>query len=147
MKKSLFAAAGILALVMSACAPATPTATPVGKPAATPTAASASVAPTVAPNPAAPTAPAAPASTAAPAAPAGSRPFAALGPADRSKVGKAPPPVTINIAEKYVATIKTSKGDIQVELDPAAAPQTVNSRRDVHQPVRRVARSARKVSP
>ncbi|MBP8241509.1 MAG: peptidylprolyl isomerase [Thermoflexales bacterium] len=127
LKKSLFAAAGILALVMSACAPATPTPTPVGKPAAVPTAAAVSVAPTVAPNPAATTVPAAPASTAAPAAPAGSRPFAALSPADRSKVGKAPPPVTINVAKKYVATIKTSKGDIQVELDPSAAPQTVNN--------------------
>ncbi|HLF76113.1 MAG TPA: peptidylprolyl isomerase [Dehalococcoidia bacterium] len=37
------------------------------------------------------------------------------------------PPMTIDTTRKYVATIKTSKGDIQVELDPSQAPESVNS--------------------
>lgn len=56
-----------------------------------------------------------------------SRPFAALSPEARSNVGNAPPPIKIDVTKKYIATIKTSKGEIKVELDPTAAPQTVNN--------------------
>jgi peptidyl-prolyl cis-trans isomerase B (cyclophilin B) len=37
------------------------------------------------------------------------------------------PPMTIDTTRKYVATIKTTKGDIQVQLDPSQAPESVNS--------------------
>lgn len=50
-----------------------------------------------------------------------------MSPADRAKVGKAPPAMAIDVGKKYIATIRTSKGDIVVELDPSAAPQTVNN--------------------
>jgi cyclophilin family peptidyl-prolyl cis-trans isomerase len=40
---------------------------------------------------------------------------------------KEPPPMTIDQAKKYTATIDTSCGKITVELDPKAAPKTVNS--------------------
>jgi cyclophilin family peptidyl-prolyl cis-trans isomerase/predicted DsbA family dithiol-disulfide isomerase len=56
-----------------------------------------------------------------------SRPFAQLPPEQRTRVGSAPPPLTIDTSKKYIATIKTRKGDIVVELDPSAAPQTVNN--------------------
>jgi cyclophilin family peptidyl-prolyl cis-trans isomerase len=39
----------------------------------------------------------------------------------------APPPLTIDPAKSYTATFKTEKGDIVVELDPEAAPETVNN--------------------
>lgn len=39
----------------------------------------------------------------------------------------APPALTIDPAKRYLATIKTKKGDIQVELYPAEAPQAVNA--------------------
>lgn len=55
------------------------------------------------------------------------RPFAKLSAAQRSKVGTAVPPMTIDVTHKYLATIHTAKGEIQVELDPSAAPQTVNN--------------------
>lgn len=35
--------------------------------------------------------------------------------------------MAIDKSKKYIATIKTSKGEIKVELDPSAAPQTVNN--------------------
>lgn len=38
-----------------------------------------------------------------------------------------PPEMTINVNKKYVATIKTEKGDIIVELYPDKAPNTVNN--------------------
>jgi cyclophilin family peptidyl-prolyl cis-trans isomerase len=38
-----------------------------------------------------------------------------------------PPPMTIDPKETYVATMVTSCGAIAIELDPKAAPQTVNS--------------------
>jgi peptidyl-prolyl cis-trans isomerase B (cyclophilin B) len=41
--------------------------------------------------------------------------------------GSAPPPLTIDTSKKYIATIKTARGEIVVELDPSAAPQTVNN--------------------
>jgi len=37
------------------------------------------------------------------------------------------PSLTIDAGRTYVATIKTSKGDIQIQLDPKAAPEAVNS--------------------
>jgi peptidyl-prolyl cis-trans isomerase B (cyclophilin B) len=37
------------------------------------------------------------------------------------------PPVTIDTSRKYSVTLKTTKGDIQVELDPSQAPESVNS--------------------
>jgi peptidyl-prolyl cis-trans isomerase B (cyclophilin B) len=40
---------------------------------------------------------------------------------------KAPPPMTIDVNKKYAATIQTSKGNIVLELDPKAAPLTVNN--------------------
>lgn len=40
---------------------------------------------------------------------------------------QAPPPMTIDVKKTYVATIKTAKGDIVVELYPKDAPQTVNN--------------------
>lgn len=39
----------------------------------------------------------------------------------------APPPMTIDTAKEYRATIETARGDIVVELYPKAAPQTVNN--------------------
>jgi cyclophilin family peptidyl-prolyl cis-trans isomerase len=40
---------------------------------------------------------------------------------------KEPPPMTVDAAKKYTATIDTSCGKITVDLDPKAAPKTVNS--------------------
>lgn len=62
-----------------------------------------------------------------PAAQGAARPFAQLSPGERTRVGSAPPPLTIDPAQKYIATIKTAKGDIVVELNAQAAPQTVNN--------------------
>ncbi len=67
-----------------------------------------------------------PANTAS-ATPDPSRPYASLDAKARSNIGTAIPPLTIDTTKKYVATIKTSKGDIVVELNPQAAPQTVNN--------------------
>jgi peptidylprolyl isomerase/peptidyl-prolyl cis-trans isomerase B (cyclophilin B) len=39
----------------------------------------------------------------------------------------APPPMTIDAARKYTASFDTSCGNITIELDPKAAPKTVNS--------------------
>lgn len=39
----------------------------------------------------------------------------------------AAPAMTIDAAKTYVATIKTGKGDVTIELDPQTAPQTVNN--------------------
>jgi len=55
------------------------------------------------------------------------RPFAQLSPSERTRVGSAPPPLTIDPTQKYIATLKTAKGDIVVELNAQAAPQTVNN--------------------
>ncbi|HKY75064.1 MAG TPA: peptidylprolyl isomerase [Acidimicrobiia bacterium] len=38
-----------------------------------------------------------------------------------------PPPMTIDAAKKYTATMETSCGKIEIELDPKTAPKTVNS--------------------
>ncbi len=46
---------------------------------------------------------------------------------DRNDMYDAPPETVIDPNRDYVATIVTEKGDIVVELDAAAAPQTVNN--------------------
>ncbi len=48
-------------------------------------------------------------------------------PAARADMYDAPPPMQIDTSKTYVATISTTKGDIVVELDDEAAPQTVNN--------------------
>jgi cyclophilin family peptidyl-prolyl cis-trans isomerase len=48
-------------------------------------------------------------------------------PTPRPGLVPAPPPQTIDAAASYVATIKTAKGDIVVQLDAQAAPITVNN--------------------
>jgi peptidyl-prolyl cis-trans isomerase B (cyclophilin B) len=58
---------------------------------------------------------------------AGDRPYAALSPEERGRIGTQPPALTIDTTKKYIATIRTAKGEIKVELDPSAAPQTVNN--------------------
>ncbi len=40
---------------------------------------------------------------------------------------KSAPPMTIDAGKSYIATIKTDKGDIFVEMYPKDAPQTVNN--------------------
>ncbi|MCL5952651.1 MAG: peptidylprolyl isomerase [Chloroflexi bacterium] len=64
-------------------------------------------------------------SAATPAATSGNA--AKLPPQERSNMYQAPPPMTIDVKKTYVATIKTAKGDIVVELYPKDAPQTVNN--------------------
>ncbi len=61
----------------------------------------------------------------APATPSGHA--AKLQPQQRSEMYKSAPPMTIDVNKKYVATIKTTKGDIVVELYPKDAPQHVNN--------------------
>ena len=39
----------------------------------------------------------------------------------------APPPLVIDKAKRYVATLETDKGNIVIELDAANAPRTVNN--------------------
>lgn len=39
----------------------------------------------------------------------------------------APPPLAVDPAKSYTATIKTDKGDIKIELLPGVAPETVNN--------------------
>jgi len=52
----------------------------------------------------------------------------ALSPTDAGKKSwTAPPPLTINTAHHYLATIATNKGNITLCLDPALAPNTVNN--------------------
>jgi peptidyl-prolyl cis-trans isomerase B (cyclophilin B) len=48
-------------------------------------------------------------------------------PADRADMYSEPPAMQIDTAKTYVATISTAKGDIVVQLDASAAPQTVNN--------------------
>jgi cyclophilin family peptidyl-prolyl cis-trans isomerase len=57
----------------------------------------------------------------------GARPYAALSPQQRGSIASAPPPLSIDVTKKYLASIVTDKGTIVVELDPSAAPQTVNN--------------------
>ncbi|MCS7060355.1 MAG: peptidylprolyl isomerase [Anaerolineae bacterium] len=55
------------------------------------------------------------------------RPFAVLSLEERGRIRNEPPPLTIDTTKKYIAQIQTEKGVIEVELDPSAAPQTVNN--------------------
>jgi cyclophilin family peptidyl-prolyl cis-trans isomerase len=52
---------------------------------------------------------------------------AKLAPLQRSNMYKSAPPMTIDANKIYVATIKTAKGSIVVEMYPKDAPQTVNN--------------------
>ncbi len=62
------------------------------------------------------------------AAASGDRKFAAMAPAERNGAMKEAPPVTIDPTKKYIATIVMAKGgSIKLELDPGAAPKTVNN--------------------
>ncbi len=38
-----------------------------------------------------------------------------------------PPSQKVDVTKKYLATVKTSQGEFQIELDPKQAPETVNS--------------------
>jgi cyclophilin family peptidyl-prolyl cis-trans isomerase len=61
---------------------------------------------------------------------AGSGSSGAAAPAASSAARKqysSPPPMTIDANKTYIATIKTSQGDIKVQLDPKIAPMTVNN--------------------
>jgi cyclophilin family peptidyl-prolyl cis-trans isomerase len=49
------------------------------------------------------------------------------GSAERTTSFEKAPPTCIDTAKTYTATIETSEGDIVIELDDAAAPQTVNN--------------------
>jgi cyclophilin family peptidyl-prolyl cis-trans isomerase len=40
---------------------------------------------------------------------------------------KSEPPMGVDVAKRYTAVMQTSKGDMTITLDPAAAPRTVNS--------------------
>jgi cyclophilin family peptidyl-prolyl cis-trans isomerase len=55
------------------------------------------------------------------------RPLAKVPAAQREGLYNTPPEMTINPAAAYTATIKTSKGDVVVALDPKAAPKAVNN--------------------
>jgi cyclophilin family peptidyl-prolyl cis-trans isomerase len=71
------------------------------------------------------------AGTTAPARDAGSSGFnlsrACVASGATSKTYAAPPPRIISKNKSYIATITTEKGDIRVQLDPKAAPITVNN--------------------
>ncbi len=67
-------------------------------------------------------------SSACSSAPAGTAGAAAkISPAQRSNMYKSAPAMAIDVNKLYVATIKTNKGSIVVELYPKDAPQTVNN--------------------
>lgn len=55
------------------------------------------------------------------------RPLAKVPVAQREALYNTPPALTINPAGAYTATIKTSKGDVVVALDPKTAPKAVNN--------------------
>ncbi len=134
------AIACIAAAFITACGGAQPANLPTSTPLAA-TATSAAIPASATPRPPTPqggaaAANAAPATKAAPGAnasaptanvPDGPRPYAQLAPAQRSAINSGPPPMAIDVTRKYVATISTSKGVIVVELDPSAAPLTVNN--------------------
>jgi cyclophilin family peptidyl-prolyl cis-trans isomerase/predicted DsbA family dithiol-disulfide isomerase len=139
MNQHTRAAAATLAaaFILAACGGAVPAAqvaspTPFG---ATPT--SGAIFPTATASPAPTAAAAATTGKATPAAdatqalaaaiPSGDRPFAAMPPEKRNGAITSAPKQTIDPLKKYVATIKTNKGDIELELFASAAPKTVNS--------------------
>jgi cyclophilin family peptidyl-prolyl cis-trans isomerase len=110
-------AAGTLTLAACGAVPANvPTPTAVG---ATPT--SGAVLPTATPSPKAT------ADTSKARQTDGDRPYAKFAPQQRGSISSEPPALSIDVTKKYLATIVTSKGNIIVELDPAAAPNTVNN--------------------
>src|SRR5512140_1636078 len=49
------------------------------------------------------------------------------GPTPTPKQWKTPPAMTIDTKKQYTATIKTTDGDLKVELFPKEAPKTVNN--------------------
>jgi peptidyl-prolyl cis-trans isomerase B (cyclophilin B) len=55
------------------------------------------------------------------------RPLANAEAAQRNDYYSSPPEMTIDPTETYRATIRTSRGDIELELDAVDAPQTVNN--------------------
>ncbi len=55
------------------------------------------------------------------------RPLANVEAAQRNDYYSSPPEMTIDPAKIYRATIRTSRGDIELELDATDAPQTVNN--------------------
>jgi peptidylprolyl isomerase len=70
-----------------------------------------------------------PTATAVPSAPtpAPDRPLGKLDPAARQGLFNSPPAMVIDLSKTYSATIKTTQGDIVVDLFPADAPQSVNN--------------------
>jgi len=69
----------------------------------------------------------APTPTATPSAGSGASRAGNLQPQQRTNMYKSAPAMTIDANKKYVATIKTAKGNIVVELDAKTAPQTTNN--------------------
>jgi cyclophilin family peptidyl-prolyl cis-trans isomerase len=119
MKPALLMTLLAATLVAVACATAapTPTRTPT-RPPATPT-----------PRAITPPATRAPAVTTTPGTPAPTAtPKAVQGPLGNTyKQWASAPPMTINTASKYTATLRTNKGNIAIELFAAEAPRTVNN--------------------
>ncbi len=72
-------------------------------------------------------APDVPLGTVSPDASGASGPTGASGATAKIKRYNAAPPMTIDTSKSYVATIKTDKGDIQVQLYADKAPDTVNT--------------------
>ena len=122
-RAAAIAAASTLLLTACGAVPANvPTATAVQ---ATPTAGD--IMPTATAAPATPDATAAAAAAAAVSVSDAPRPYAKLSPAERGNIATQPPALSIDVTKKYIATISTAKGNIVVELDPSAAPNTVNN--------------------
>jgi peptidylprolyl isomerase len=59
--------------------------------------------------------------------PAPDRPLAKLDPAARARLFNSPPAMVIDLSKTFSATIKTTQGDILIDLFPADAPQSVNN--------------------
>jgi len=70
-----------------------------------------------------------PTPTAVPSAPtpAPDRPLGKLDPTARAGLFNSPPAMVIDLSKTYSATIKTTQGDIVIDLFPADAPQSVNN--------------------
>ena len=119
----------LVAMVMASCVPITSAPTAVPPTAApAPATAAATLPPAAAQAPATPSAPATPDTRpTVPAPPAdNSRPLAKLSTAERSNRFSGPAPMSTISDTIYVATIKTSKGDIVAELYQDA-PESVNN--------------------
>ena len=106
-KKGCFLFGGIIAFVvlfaimLAACATSAPSPTPTQKPV--------------------------PTAGAVPTAASGISRAGNLQPQQRINMYKSAPALTIDVNKKYVATIKTTKGSVVVELDAKTAPQTTNN--------------------